>query len=1307
MQDPKVNAFHNYATENWAKMNKLLKHGKLPPEAVMHAVLFSQLSPNTPVPVQEMMYGHLVDHMKQTGIDARDPAFGDTKEGWVARDTGDKFPKHSRSHFQKLQDQLRLKMDSKHTNRSKGDIASFMLANNKWKNMEQYHTLHQGLTDLLAHHGDDARAAVADLMHHKRRAELHEAKRERGLEAGKDDIGPYTEGPAVPGLAPKTARYTLGMLGGGNIHVPDTHFARYLFGLEKGHPSSGKPGDNKTISYIKNLLWNENNSHVLDGIDRYYAKHHDAVRHMLEHPQFKHLFSTPEDAIFPAFWKNWVGIVPHEKARGLNSPRAFNEVTDHRPFWEATAPFVDKALKSEEDPWALPMQTAAQHAQWVEEYGESPALMLYFTHLVPQLLARYTGGDAGVPGPSHNKDWYPDENAAPFERPVDLSPTEGDDRPYGEHPHVQPAHLDFEKSEEAGRVLPHPNSYPWVGRADELLKDDPNPAQHPHSSSLNEQAAGKGAPTYQKFAQAYGTVNPGTKSNLFHYDYRSNLPGVDELVAKHGFQTYLAGGKYGKPDLGKRNYTTGHLMVYDPTPASGGDFGDEAYTKSWRQVHELAHALTLPTINAKYGEGRRIGKLGIHRTPNEAKRAVEWEWHAAHKQRELGEQLGIKVPDDVFHKELNTVMHDAVHRAVTSQFTEPSDEGFVPHSHKVPLEHALGVIDQEAKGMGLKHDNDLLKKPVAKAETESYAAPAPKHPAVSGGHYAILTAERPGFPVTTHGENDTLEKELTKRGMRFEKVLGSYNGSKENSYLIHNPNIHHVLDLGRRYGQEAVIYAKGPKAHLIYTHGPNAGHMHELPRVETFSHPPEDNYTTLFGAGKNGEHLHFSWNADWDRLHPVGPLLDAEQPRPQPRPMTPEDRLTMKFEYLVTELALNLRKAAGAQAEKESKPVVSQESGDADVGPVHFAGKQVRPGFAYIHTKKGKMLPYHVLQHTPDGGIIGVPHARLYTYTPSDIVHAKKGEYTLERSASAGPPPAIVNAMTHGDWTFNRHPEQHELIHGADLGADPLGAPKGAIRESKHSDDAEWRKMGNGKVAFVKPQGDIIDGVSEAKREAVYHNLAKDYFGLGNYIPNVAFFKHPVTGKEMAALERVHGEHIHTKLQGNRKPVGEHADIINRLGTSGELDKLGLMNTIMSNNDRHQHNYLMTKDGLRLIDHGLSLYHTNSDDASGEQNLPHYLYMYDNLHSVSGDEEPVHPEAAKWLQGLNPDELQRQLLGHHIRPEMAAQARDRLRLYQRVLAQNPMVGRNKLLRSHWDKGVGGDISFADAPTRPSGPKGGK
>jgi len=322
---------------------------------------------------------HLVDSMRHTGLDPRTSEFSNIRQDWLGRDNPSVFPEHGRSYFERLQEELRLKHDSKLTNRKAGDISSFMLANNKFKNMERYHTLHKGLVELVGRHRHDARSAVQELMEHKHKAMLWDAKRRRDIDRGNPDPGEY-QGPNVPGLAPKTARYTYGMMGGGNVIVPDTHMSRYLFGLEKGK-------DNPTISYIKDLLWNPNNSEVLNGIDRYYAQHHDAVRHMREHPRWKHEFESDEDAIFPAFWKNWVAIAPHERARGLKT-LAHNEATDHRPFWEAIAPHLTKAeADNETSDTALPEQTAVTMHEWVKEYGETPAMMLYYRYLVPRLLA--------------------------------------------------------------------------------------------------------------------------------------------------------------------------------------------------------------------------------------------------------------------------------------------------------------------------------------------------------------------------------------------------------------------------------------------------------------------------------------------------------------------------------------------------------------------------------------------------------------------------------------------------------------------------------------------------------------------------------------------------------------------------------------------------------------------------------------------------------------------------------------------------------------------------------------------------------
>jgi len=211
-----------------------------------------------------------------------------------------------------------------------------------------------------------------------------------------------------------------------------------------------------------------------------------------------------------------------------------------------------------------------------------------------------------------------------------------------------------------------------------------------------------GVSTYAQHAVPFGRLTPGEPTQLKHYPLEGKGQAIDQLLAQHGFQARYAGGPHGRPQHSDFNYDTGHLTIMD----SGGD----DHADGWRKLHELAHALTLPAVNAIYGEGRRAGALGKARTTREAMRAVHWEHLAAHKQRELAAAAGAPISDEAFHREHNTVMHDAVHRAITGEVTDPSGEGFSPHSHAVPLETSLGMVREAGARLGLQNHNDVLRK---------------------------------------------------------------------------------------------------------------------------------------------------------------------------------------------------------------------------------------------------------------------------------------------------------------------------------------------------------------------------------------------------------------------------------------------------------------------------------------------------------------------------------------------------------------------------------------------------------------------
>lgn len=346
---------------------------------------------NTPVPTQELQFARLVDAMKQSGIDPRRPGFDKILPHIQEQDKPDALPETGREAFRSNPayyhggrigaeynaEGQRVGKPSEATGRMLGDLLSAKpLLNDKIKNMAKYHTLHDGLVELMGRHKHDMVGAVKELMDSKTAATNWANVRRAKIKAGKPDPGPY-KGASIPGLKVKTGLYTWGMLGGGNSAVPDTHFIRNMFGLDLVK-------DKDTLEYMKNLMWRPTNMHVMEGFNNWYRDNHPAVQYTLNHPKWGSTFERPDDALFPAFWRHWLTIQPHEHFLGMPN-RSEQAGTDHAPFWEAIAPHIDPLLKGDLDS-SIPLRTALVHQQYVKDYGEVPAMYLYFHHLVPKLL---------------------------------------------------------------------------------------------------------------------------------------------------------------------------------------------------------------------------------------------------------------------------------------------------------------------------------------------------------------------------------------------------------------------------------------------------------------------------------------------------------------------------------------------------------------------------------------------------------------------------------------------------------------------------------------------------------------------------------------------------------------------------------------------------------------------------------------------------------------------------------------------------------------------------------------------------------
>lgn len=162
------------------------------------------------------------------------------------------------------------------------------------------------------------------------------------------------------------------------------------------------------------------------------------------------------------------------------------------------------------------------------------------------------------------------------------------------------------------------------------------------------------------------------------------------------------------------------------------------------------------------------------------------------------------------------------------------------------------------------------------------------HPLFNQGHtVGIMTAESPRFP-THPGGNESLSADLHGLGLKHEPTHGSY-GSPENSFIVHNPTREHMYMLGRKYGQESVLYSQDGKHELLYTHGPNSGkHQVSKPEMHYSQTQPKDYYTHL--PGKGYVTLHFG-----DEMHdsPVKGTVPLEHHTQQPA-LTPMERDLMR-----------------------------------------------------------------------------------------------------------------------------------------------------------------------------------------------------------------------------------------------------------------------------------------------------------------------------------------------------------------------------------------------------------------------------
>lgn len=370
---PDIQKIHTGAMNNFFKLNHLMKQGKIPDEVVAHAALFTTLSANNAVPMHELTYSRLVDTMKRHGIDPRHVSFqelmgkkGKIREAWRQSDIPTELPEHSREYWQgPAKSGIIQQNPSKVTGRKAGDIYKLQYVDAMGDKLQHYPKLHQYLTDLVNTHKENGQSAVSQMMEDK--------------VSGKSPMN------LPAGFGPKIARYFYSMLGSGNIHVPDTHLVRHLFGLDSKK-------DTLTHKHLKQVLWDPKNHALLNKIDNFYANNYPTMKFV----QDKYFGGKPsKDAIFPAFWLHWLSIAPHEKMIGIGKPHAAKQTfADHTPYWDKAREILERhglsdIKKADSVNVPLPIKTASAMYDLYREIGPHATKLIYYSKIVPILLSHH------------------------------------------------------------------------------------------------------------------------------------------------------------------------------------------------------------------------------------------------------------------------------------------------------------------------------------------------------------------------------------------------------------------------------------------------------------------------------------------------------------------------------------------------------------------------------------------------------------------------------------------------------------------------------------------------------------------------------------------------------------------------------------------------------------------------------------------------------------------------------------------------------------------------------------------------------
>lgn len=176
------------------------------------------------------------------------------------------------------------------------------------------------------------------------------------------------------------------------------------------------------------------------------------------------------------------------------------------------------------------------------------------------------------------------------------------------------------------------------------------------------------------------------------------------------------------------------------------------------------------------------------------------------------------------------------------------------------------------------------------------------------------------------------------------------------------------------------------------------------------------------------------------------------------------------------------------------------------------------------------------------------------------------------------------------------------------------------IRSTK--DDSKPFKAMNSfgqKVLVKKAHNSPEDSMFSSEKAMAYHNLARDCFGLGQYVPITGCFVHP------GDRGMYHAQRYYKDAQNGIIPKQIYSEELNKLSQSGDLHKMAIMDYVLGHSNRHVGNMIIDKsEGMKL---------TDNEDSFGEPNHPDYLNDMQEEHKLI----PSH--VASWLHSIDPKHL--------------------------------------------------------------------